>query len=89
MQGMWRKKLLPHKIRQRKTMQTKKATALKCGLVEILKPNPPHKERKRFTALSVDPKILAVLFVVCCTISLQAFSFAEPKTQLFALSAGR
>jgi hypothetical protein len=70
-------------------LQTKKAIVANCSLVEILKPNHSHKERKRFPALTVDQKIFAVLFVVCSTISLQAFSIAEPKTQLFALSAGR
>jgi hypothetical protein len=42
-------------------------------------------------SLTIDQKINSVfwyLLVVCSTISLQAFSFAEPQTQLSALSAG-
>jgi hypothetical protein len=53
------------------------------------KTNSPHKEKTYFPALPVEQKILVVLVVVCCTISQQALSIAEPQTQLNALSAGR
>jgi hypothetical protein len=46
MLGVWRKTLMPHRNRQRKTLQPKKAAANNCHLVEIPKPLSPHKEQK-------------------------------------------
>jgi hypothetical protein len=46
MQGMWRKTPLPRHARQRKTMQTQKATAFICSLVAATKQKSPHKEKK-------------------------------------------
>jgi hypothetical protein len=47
MLGMWRKTHMPHRISQRKTKQTKKATAPTNSHVKILKPIHPHKEKKQ------------------------------------------
>jgi hypothetical protein len=47
MLGMWKKTLISHPNRRRETLQTQKAAAASCSLVEILKPPRPHKERKR------------------------------------------
>jgi hypothetical protein len=52
MLGVWWKTLVPHRIWQRKAMQTKNATAFNCSLVEILKQIPPHKEKKTNTIQS-------------------------------------
>ncbi len=43
---MWGKKCIPHRNRQRKTLQSQKATAHNCSLVVPPKPPHPHKERK-------------------------------------------
>jgi hypothetical protein len=47
MEGMWRKKPLPHRNKRQKRLQTKKANAPNCNLVENRKPKTPHKERNQ------------------------------------------
>ena len=56
MQGMWRKTHLPHRNRQRKTMQTPKATAPTNLLVVPRKRKMPHKKRKQKTENSATNK---------------------------------
>jgi hypothetical protein len=47
MLNVWRKTLMPHQNKRRKTLQTKKATAFICILVACRKTPLPHKERKQ------------------------------------------
>jgi hypothetical protein len=47
MLAVWRKTHVPHLSRQRKTMQTRKATCSASSLVAFLKQKPSHKEKKQ------------------------------------------
>jgi hypothetical protein len=51
---------MPHRIRQRKTMQKQKANHSTNCLVEFLKPFSPHKEKNRIT-LQEKPALIVLI----------------------------
>jgi hypothetical protein len=88
---------VPHRNRQRKTMQIQKATAPNCHLVVILELPTPHKERKqkekqkfaRFLTVGGNCSVFDLLLAVFASTSLQRAAFAKSQMQLPTKSIGR